>query len=419
MHRILPAAAAALTLTTAVFAAKPQGAAFSTAHRETGTIATFNYYRVIQEPMTPQKPAHITKEPTYKNPPLYTTLHFGSDQKRPVVFALDEDEKGATFYVDANANGDLTDDPAPNLWRRQEAPPERRNVMKVWVTYWYDGLATASYGDKTEKLGVKFYIYSKADRERSKIEPSLLYYRDYYRTGSIELGGKAFQAALVDDDSDGRYDSPAKQAVRFPGDTLLIDADASGKFERSVESYPLNQPFNIGGTTYEVANISPDGSRLEVRKSDKTVAERKPAPTLKVGDAPPTLALTNAPTSGDAVTLEKYKGKVVLLDFWATWCGPCVAEMPAVKKLYEANKAKGFEIIGVSLDQPNDGPKMAKYVRDTGIAWPQIHDATREISRRYHVSSIPATFLIGKDGQIIAVGLRGEELEKAVADAVK
>jgi thiol-disulfide isomerase/thioredoxin len=421
MHRILPAASAVLTLTAAVFAAPVawQGAPSSTTHHETGTIATFNYYRVMQEPMTTRKPAHITKEPTYKNPPLYTVLHFGSDRKRPVVFALDEDESGATFYVDANANGDLTDDPVPTLWRRQDTPPERRNIVKVWLTYWYDGLATASYGDRTEKLGVKFYIYSKSDRERSKIEPALLYYRDYYRTGSIELGGKAFQAALVDDDSDGRYDSPPKEAIRFPGDTLLIDADASGKFERSAESYPLNQPFNIGGTTYEVAKISADGSRLEVRKSEKTVAERKPTPTLKVGDTPPTLALTNGTAGSDSVMLEKFKGKVVLLDFWATWCGPCVAEMPAVKKLYEANRAKGFEIIGISLDQPNDGPKMAKYVRETGIAWPQIHDATREISRRYYVSSIPATFLIGRDGQLIAVGLRGEELEKAVADALK
>jgi thiol-disulfide isomerase/thioredoxin len=421
MYRSLPAAAAVLTLTAAVFAAPraQQGEAFRTAHRETGTIATFNYYRVMQEPMTTRKPAHITKEPMYKNPPLYTVLHFGSDRKRPVVFALDEDEAGAAFYVDANADGDLTDDPAPTLWRRQEAPPERRSVMKVWLTYWYDGMATASYGDRTEKLGIKFYIYSKADRERSKIDPVLLYYRDYYRTGSIELGGKAFQAALVDDDSDGRYDSPPREALRFPGDTLLIDADASGKFERSAESYPLNQPFNIGGTTYEVAKVSPDGSRLEVRKSDKSVPERKPTATLKVGDTPPSLAQSGGAADRDVVTLEKYRGKVVLVDFWATWCGPCIAEMPAVKKLYEANRAKGFEIISVSLDQPNDGPKMAKYVRETGIAWPQVHDATREVSRRYHVSSIPATFLIGRDGRLVAVGLRGEELEKAVAEALK
>ncbi len=365
--------------------------------------------------MSPRKPDTIRKEPRYKNPPLYTTLTFGTDKKRPVVFALDEDETTAKFYVDANANGDLTDDPAPVLWRRQEAAPERRKDLKVWVSYWFDGLGTGSYGSRTESLGIKFYIYSKADRERSKIDPTLLYYRDYYRLGSVTLGGKAFRAALIDDNSDGRYDSPPDTALRFPGDTLLIDRDGSGTFERGRESFPLTQPFNVGGVTYEMASVSASGDRLSLRKSDKTVAEKADPPSLKVGQVPPVFSL--ADRTGGTIAPEKYRGKVVLLDFWATWCGPCIAEMPSVRKVYDAYHAKGFEIVGISLDDPKDGAKIDAFVRENKIPWPQIHDTTHELSKKFYVTAIPATFLVGRDGKITAVDLRGDDLAKAVAAA--
>jgi peroxiredoxin len=395
--------------------APPAGESFPFEPVQTGTIAKFNYYRVLQKPMTTAKPESIKKEPKYKNAPLYTTLTFGTDTKKPVVFALDEDDTTATFYIDSNANGDLTDDAPPVLWRKQEAPPERRKDLKVWVSYWFDGTGVASYGNRQEPLGIKFYIYSKADRERSKIEPTLLYYRDYYRLGSVTLGGKAFRAALIDDNSDGRYDSPADPALRFSGDTLLIDRDGSGTFERGRESYSLASPFNVGGVTYETRSISASGDSLSVRKSEKTVAEKADPPSLKVSAAPPAFSLPD--TTGKTISPENYRGKVVLLDFWATWCGPCVAEMPAVRKLYEAYHDKGFEIVGISLDDPKDGAKIEKFVQENKIAWPQIHDTTHELSKKFFVTAIPATFLIGKDGKITAVDLRGDELEKAVAAA--
>lgn len=121
--------------------------------------------------------------------------------------------------------------------------------------------------------------------------------------------------------------------------------------------------------------------------------------------------------SGEKYTLSKRTGKVVLVDFWAVWCPPCRKDMPHVKKLYEANKEKGFEIIGISLDKNLD--KVKKYMEKEGITWNITcslngwYDPTVAL---YNVSSIPSTWLVDKKGVLRYFGLRGEELEKAVAE---
>ena len=113
------------------------------------------------------------------------------------------------------------------------------------------------------------------------------------------------------------------------------------------------------------------------------------------------------------------KGKVVLIDFWATWCGPCVGELPNVQKVYGEYHDKGFDIIGVSLDQDKD--KLTSFIKEKQMPWPQYFDGKgwgNKVSTTYGINSIPATYLLGKDGKIIAKGLRGDDLEAAVKEAV-
>jgi thiol-disulfide isomerase/thioredoxin len=133
-----------------------------------------------------------------------------------------------------------------------------------------------------------------------------------------------------------------------------------------------------------------------------------------VGD---TMEIAFEALDGRKVDLAAMKGKVVLVDFWATWCGPCKVELPHVKAAYDKHHEAGFEIVGISLD--DDKEKLEKFIKDRNVAWPQFFDGNgwqNEIGQKYGIQSIPATFLFGRDGKIAATDLRGEKLDQKVAE---
>ena len=113
---------------------------------------------------------------------------------------------------------------------------------------------------------------------------------------------------------------------------------------------------------------------------------------------------------GKNISLTSLKGKVVLIDFWASWCGPCRKTIPSLKKVYNTYKEKGFEIYGVSLDNEVDSWKAA--VKQYGITWLQVLDATGETAGVWNVNYIPNTFLLDKTGKIVAVNPTEEELQQ-------
>ena len=122
---------------------------------------------------------------------------------------------------------------------------------------------------------------------------------------------------------------------------------------------------------------------------------------------------------GNPLSISGYKGKVVLIDFWATWCGPCVAELPNVLKTYEKYHDKGFEIIGISLDQDKGG--LTGFIKQNKMTWQQYFDGqvwANKLAVKYGVEAIPATYLLDGEGNIIGKDLRGAALEQAVAKAL-
>ena len=121
--------------------------------------------------------------------------------------------------------------------------------------------------------------------------------------------------------------------------------------------------------------------------------------------------------NGEELSLQAYRGQVVLLDFWATWCGPCIAEMPNVKKTYEKYKNQKFQIVGISLDRSIE--PLKDYIEKEKLGWLHYWDKSGKIGNLYKVRAIPSTFLIDGEGVIRKTNLRGHALEHAVADLVK
>ncbi len=136
--------------------------------------------------------------------------------------------------------------------------------------------------------------------------------------------------------------------------------------------------------------------------------------SLQVGKEAPDFSL-NTP-EGTALKLSDLRGKYILIDFWASWCGPCRQENPNVVKLYNRYKDKGFDILGVSLDR--DSSAWVKAIKDDALSWKHVSDLKywdSVVAKLYNVTGIPATYLIGPDGKIVARNLRGRALEDKLA----
>ncbi|MCB2153844.1 TlpA family protein disulfide reductase [bacterium] len=125
---------------------------------------------------------------------------------------------------------------------------------------------------------------------------------------------------------------------------------------------------------------------------------------------------------GNLVSLKDYRGKVVLIDFWATWCAPCRAELPNVRDVYAKYHDKGFDIVAISLDVKEGGKLPEFYAnKETALPWPSIYDGKgwdSELANRFGVKAIPATFVLDKDGTIVATDARGAKLWREVGTRV-
>ena len=161
-----------------------------------------------------------------------------------------------------------------------------------------------------------------------------------------------------------------------------------------------------------------EASKFLTQAKEKAVAPEPQVPEgLEVGMKFP--GFSEKDSNGRPLSVAAYKGKVVLIDFWATWCGPCKAELPNVLAVYRKYHAQGFEIIGVSLDENRNS--LANFTQAQGMVWPQYFDGRgweNKVAVKYGVHSIPMTYLLDRRGIIIGESLRGEKLGDAVAKAL-
>jgi peroxiredoxin len=124
---------------------------------------------------------------------------------------------------------------------------------------------------------------------------------------------------------------------------------------------------------------------------------------------------------GNPLSVSQYEDKVVLVEFWATWCFPCVAELPNIIKAYNKHHSNGFEVIGISLDFDQDEQKLKSFLKAKELPWVQYFDGKgwqNKLAVKYGIDSIPATFLLDRQGKIIGQDFRGEALEEALTKAL-
>jgi len=233
-------------------------------------------------------------------------------------------------------------------------------------------------------------------------------YKEKTRSGKVDstyiqsLDKRAAVVAAATVDAKRRY------ALEHPDSYLAIVA-LNSTMGNGFDAVTTEQIFNK--LNVEVRNSELGKTSLKRILEVKRTQEGVMAPVF-----------TQLDVNGKPVKLTDFRGHYVLVDFWASWCGPCRRENPNLIKAYAGFKNKGFEILGISLDKPTDKEKWLKAIKDDGLTWTQVSDLkawNNEVAKLYSVTAIPMNFLIDPQGKIVAKDLRGQTLNDKLNEIYK
>lgn len=360
-----------------------------------------------------EKPERIVKEPAYAGTPRYGTISVGNGPNPTFDVVFDDAEAGEAIYLDADQDGDLTDDPKVE-WEsvtKHEQGTSQTVDLAVRATF-VDPDGKESRGD----YGLTLIKQKGADR--------ISLFRVGARAGTLQLGDKTYRVLLADNTADARYRNDDSPKPRKQPVWLLIDIDGDGTYKPNAkgrEVLDTSGAFPIEGEWY-VASFPVDGSELVLNKTDapppKPEVPRNPL--LKVGQAVPDFEYVLA--DGGKARLSDSRGKVRVLDFWATWCGPCIAAMPKVEALHQKVKGQGVEVLGLAVMDEREAfdnwidKSGGKYSYRFGFDASGARHEAGGVADKWGVYAIPTLFVIDKDDKIALVltGLSAEGEEKLV-----
>jgi len=306
--------------------------------------------------------------------------------------------------------------------------PSQRGDRAVVMKYLADLQATQA---RRAALIGELYKVDPANEQLGKLLPE--------RWQALQTGGAekldALKAELADVQANARNSALRTEAAFYHA--LIITRAARGDADavlKAAEAFIQAAPKDQRGASllYMVADMTGDHEkqaelfRRVIKDYPGSPVARSAEGGLKKFEAigKPFELTFNEAITGTEVSMSSLRGKVVVVDFWATWCGPCVAEMPKMKKLYAEYKDKGVEFIGVSLDQPKEQgglDKLKAFVASNEITWPQYYQGKgweSDFSRSWGINAIPAVFVVNQEGKLYSINARGK-LEEMIPELLK
>jgi peroxiredoxin len=237
------------------------------------------------------------------------------------------------------------------------------------------------------------------------------------------------QQAMVKDYNEARYKGDAGTMNTISGQYQTLEQDFKASIYNFVKTKPKSAVsgyaiyFNYQGNNVIAEELEGlvnllDKKFLDTKYGQLAQEKLKQMRGTMIGY--PAIEFSQASPEGKQIKLSEFKGKYVLVDFWASWCGPCRAENPNVVMAYQKYKDKGFTVFGVSLDSNKEA--WLKAVDKDNLTWPQVSDLKgwqNDVAKLYGISSIPQNLLLDKEGKIIAKNLRGADLEAKLEELFK
>lgn len=329
---------------------------------------------------------------------MSNTQELTDDMPDPQQAAFDAEADAAWMEVRAYDKKMQTEHPD---WPTQPDDPSLKYAQHFFETY------LARRPDSISFLAVQyaFHMWMNVDDSSRHIDAALAQMGD-----DEDVLGMLGHTIITAYELDGRKDEVPALIERLMAMLHSTDARAGLLYQLARDAMWAGEYEKTRTLCEQI--IAMDASDHTIQRAKSAIFEMD---NLNVGQPAPVFDGTD--NDGNAISLASLRGKVVLLDFWATWCGPCIGELPHLRRVNEKYAGDRFTILSISLDEDCDAAR--KMIAEKNMAWQHVCEGEwsgSKIAQLYNVMGIPSTWLIAPDGKIAAKSLRGHDLDKAIGE---